>query len=123
MKCLKMRTWVYLRGEIKLKIANFQQFSVYVINVWSRGKVAASEVSFGTPFIATLLFVEVKASRPMTYQALTVDMIESVKGEGFIDQTLFKTNQTYGFDSLYFDSEVLIQVNSYIKHLRLTAVS
>ena len=88
------------------------RFSTIISNRINSGKVAASEVSFGTAFIATLLFVEVKASRPMMYQALTVDMIESVKGEGFIDQTLLKTNQTYGFDSLYFDSEVLIQVNS-----------
>ena len=95
-----------------------QRFNTIISNRINSGKVAASEISFATAFIATLLFVEVKASRPMTYQGLTVGMLESVKENGFIDQTLFKTNHVYGFDSLYFESEVLIKVNSYIKHLR-----
>ena len=93
-----------------------QRFNTIISNRINSGKVAASEISFATAFIATLLIV--KASRLMTYQGLTVDMIESVKENGFIDQTLFKTNHVYGFDSLDFESEVLIQVNSYIKHLR-----
>jgi len=41
----------------------------------------------------------VKASRPMTYQYLTVDMIATVREKGgFIDQKTFKTAGKYRFD-------------------------
>ena len=82
-------------------------------------EVPPSDVSFATSFIATLLFLEVKAARPMTYQYLTVDMISSIKEEGYVDQTLFKTNETYGFDSLFFEKIILAKIKEYILHLSL----
>ena len=56
----------------------------------------------------------VKASRLMTYKHLTVEMIKLIGENGTINQTLFKTNEKYGFDSLLFSVEVLTLVTGYI---------
>jgi hypothetical protein len=46
----------------------------------------------------------------MTYQHLTVRMFESAKtNAGMVDQTIFKTAQRYGFNSLYFD-EISLEI-------------
>lgn len=76
------------------------------------------DLSFCTSFIVTVLFIMVKASRPMTYQFLTVDMINRIDSNGMIDQTMFKTKDKYGFDSLIFSSDVLDMVVGYIKCAR-----
>ena len=61
--------------------------------------VSSSELTFAPRFIATLLFLRIKAKRPMTYPYLTVEMFEHVKTTcSYIDQKLFKTTATYGFD-------------------------
>ncbi|XP_066916236.1 uncharacterized protein [Clytia hemisphaerica] len=50
------------------------------------------ELTFCTRFITTFLFLRVKCSRPMTFQYLTLTMIEKAKqADGFIDQREFKT--------------------------------
>ena len=50
------------------------------------------ELVFCIRFITTLLFLRVKCSRPMTYQFLTVDMINKARSNGgFVDQKEFKT--------------------------------
>ena len=47
------------------------------------------------------LFIKVKGSRPMTYQYLTVDMVNGAKENGgFINQKMFKSTGKYDFDSL-----------------------
>ena len=61
--------------------------------------IASHYLSFATSFIVAALFLMVKASRPMTYKHLTVEMINSIGENGIIHQTLFKTNEKYGFDS------------------------
>ena len=80
--------------------------------------VAAYDLSFATSFIVAALFLMVKASRPMTYQFLTVQMIESIGDNGIINQTIFKTNEKYGFDSLIFSNDVLTLIKSYINIIR-----
>ena len=80
--------------------------------------VPAHDISFATGFIVSVLFLMVKACRPMTYQNLTITMIKSVKENGIIDQTVFKTNEKYGFDSLIFSVEVLTLINCYIDSIR-----
>lgn len=51
-----------------------------------------AELVFCIRFITTLLFLRVKCSRPMTYQFLTVDMIDKARNNGgFVDQKEFKT--------------------------------
>ena len=76
--------------------------------------VASHDISFSTSFIVAVLFLMVKASRPMTYQYLTVQMVQSIGANGIINQTVFKTNEKYGFDSLIFSHEVLLLLNNYI---------
>ena len=50
------------------------------------------ELVFCIRFITTLLFLRVKCSRPMTYQFLTVDMVNKARNNGgFVDQKEFKT--------------------------------
>ena len=80
--------------------------------------VPAHDLSFATSFIIAVLFLMVKASRPMTYQYLTVSMVKAVGGDGIIDQTMFKTQQKYGFDSLIFSVEVLTLLNGYMDVIR-----
>ena len=44
----------------------------------------------------------------MTYQFITIDMIEKAKSNGgFIDQTLFKTHEKYTLDTLIIDAHVM----------------
>ena len=65
-----------------------------------------NELVFCTRFIATFLFLRVKCSRPMTYQYLTLPMLQNAKtNNGFIDQTEFKTAAKYTFDTLIIDDE------------------
>ena len=42
----------------------------------------------------------VKACRQITYQNLTITMIQSIKENDIIDHTVFKTKEKYVFDSL-----------------------
>ena len=50
------------------------------------------------------------SSRPMTYQYLTVEMVNKAKTNGgFTDQKMFKKAGKYGFDSLYL-TETSMQV-------------
>ena len=60
----------------------------------------------------------VKASRPMTYKHLAVEMIKSIGENGIINQPLFKTNGKYGFDSLLFSVDVLTLVTAYMNYMR-----
>ncbi|KAK3734486.1 hypothetical protein QZH41_000093 [Actinostola sp. cb2023] len=82
-------------------------------------KATPSDLSFATKFVAVYLFIKVKGSRPMTYQYLTVDMIEAAKGnEGFIDQKKFKTTARFGFDSLYLSDTSMHVLDAYISYIR-----
>ena len=80
--------------------------------------IAAHNLSFGTSFIIVALFLMVKASRPMAYQFLAVQMVEPVDENGMINQTIFKTKEKFGFDSLIFSNDVLTLINNYINFIR-----
>ena len=55
----------------------------------------------------------------MTYQYLTVDMVQSAKTNGgFIDQKMFKTSSKYGFDSLYLTNTSMQVLDGYITFIR-----
>ena len=54
----------------------------------------------------------------MTYQFLTIEMIRNISPEGFIDQSIFKTSEKYGFDSLIFSKDVVAIINGYITCIR-----
>ena len=68
-----------------------------------------------SPFASIFI---VKASRPITYQFLTVQMVESISENGIINQTIFKTKEKYGFDSLIFSNDVLTLIKNYINFIR-----
>ena len=85
----------------------------------SYDSVTAADLAFATRFVAVYLFTRVKGSRPMTYQYLTIGMMEKAKENGgFVDQTEFKTAQQYTFDSLIFDETSTRIIDDYIMHIR-----
>ena len=85
----------------------------------SPAQVNPSDLTFATKFVAMYLFIKVKGSRPMTYQYLTVDMIDTAKEKGgFIDQKTFKTAGKYGFDSLILSDANMQALNGYISYVR-----
>ena len=78
-----------------------------------------STLAFATRFIATFLFLRVKCTRPMTYQYITLQMIEDAKTNGgYIDQTAFKTEKQYAFDTVILSEEVLQIIDSYVAFVR-----
>ena len=83
------------------------------------GAVLPIDLSFATKFLAVYLFIKVKGSRPMTYQYLTVEMVNKAKTNGgFIDQKMFKTAGKFGFDSLYLTETSMQVLDGYINHIR-----
>ena len=83
------------------------------------GSISPFDLSFATKFLAVYLFIKVKGSRPMTYQYLTVEMVNKAKSNGgFIDQNMFKTAGKYGFDSLYLTETSMQVLDGYINHVR-----
>lgn len=82
--------------------------------------ISPSDLTFATRFIATVLFIHVKGTRPMTYQYLTLAMFSKAKSSnGFVDQKKFKTTATYMFDSLLFDETSIELIDDYINHVRV----
>ncbi|CAH3165112.1 unnamed protein product, partial [Porites evermanni] len=83
------------------------------------GAVLPIDLSFATKFLTVYLFIKVKGSRPVTYQYLTVEMVNKAKTNGgFIDQKMFKTAGKFGFDSLYLTETSMQVLDGYINHIR-----
>ena len=83
------------------------------------GQVSISDLTFATRFVTTFLFLNVKCTRPMTFQRLTIQMLEKAKSEnGYIDQKEFKTADTYMFDTLIFSADAMTLVSLYVQHVR-----
>ena len=82
-------------------------------------KVTSKSLTFATRFLAVYLFIQLKGSRPMTYQYLTISMFEKSKGcGGFIDQREFKTSLQYTFDSVLLDVQSSEIIDDYIRYVR-----
>ena len=78
-----------------------------------------SQLAFCTRFIATFLFLRVKCTRPMTYQYITLQMLQGAKDNGgFIDQTAFKTEQQYAFDTVVLTDDIFQVIDSYVDVIR-----
>ena len=93
--------------------------SIVTKSINSEDRPTRSELAFATRFIVTFLFLRVKCSRPMTYQFITVDMVaKSKENGGYIDQTEFKTSDSYAFDTLILSNDVINILDSYITNLR-----
>ena len=79
------------------------------------GQVNPSVLTFATRFVLIYLFNKVKALHPMTYQYLTVHMVNAAKmNGGFIDQKIFKTPRKYGFDLLILTDSSIQVLDNYI---------
>ena len=85
----------------------------------SPDEVSRSDLTFATRYIITFLFLRVKATRPATFQYLTIDMFTKAKSNGgFIDQTEFKTKDTYVFDTVILKPEVITVIDCYVENVR-----
>ena len=114
----KIDCWATLEDLNRVIPFHANKFAQIMINRSESFEIPAHDLTFCTSFITTVFFLLVKASRPMTFQNLTVSMISNVDANGYIDQTAFKTKERYGFDSLIFSKEVLDIVNGYIQSIR-----
>ena len=89
--------WAKLELQKSYSIS-LRKYNHIILNTSSPlASIAAHDLSLATSFIFAALFLMAKASRPMTYQFLTVQMVELI-GENRI----IKTKEKYGFDSLKF---------------------
>lgn len=111
--------WATLEELQKVIPFHGDKFSQILLNASTEsGIVPSHDLTFCTSFVVSVLFLMVKASRPMTFKFLTVQMIQNINSDGIIDQTVFKTKDRYGFDSLIFSQEVIGIVNGYVKCVR-----
>ena len=78
------------------------------------GQVNPSDLTTATKFVAMYLFIQVRGSRPLTYQYSTLEMIATA-----IDQKTFKTAGKYGSDSLILTDTNMQELNGYISYVRL----
>ena len=81
--------------------------------------VSPTDLTFATRFIVAFLFLRVKGTWPMSYQFLTLEMIEyASKRDSFIDQRKLKTADRYIFDSFRLDKTSRHVIKSYKCHIR-----
>ena len=112
------RSWATL-AELQTVIPyHSQRYKTVLQDCKEKSAVTATDLTFTTRFVAVFMFIKVKGCRPMTYQHLTVQMFENAKTTGgMIDQTIFKTAQKYGFNSLDFD-EISLDIDDYVQYVR-----
>ena len=111
--------WAKLEELQKVIPYHSEKYKQIILNASSPfTSIAAHDLSFATSFIVAALFLMVKASCAMTYQFLTLQMVESIGENGIINQTIFKTKEKYGFDSLIFSNDVLTLIKNYINFIR-----
>ena len=112
--------WATLQDMQKVIPFHGDRFSQILLNASNTTAIVPShDLSFATAFLVVVLFILVKATRPMSYQYLTIEMVENLPKEGgIIDQTQFKTNYKYGFDSLVISENALDIIQGYIKCIR-----
>ena len=116
----KIDCWASLEDMQNVIPYHADRFSQILLNSSSGSSciVTAHDLSFSTSFMAGVFFLLVKATRPMTFQYLTVEMVENIDKNGYIDQTIFKTKEKYGFDTLIFSVQVQHIVRGYISCIR-----
>ena len=116
---ISRNSWATL-DEMELVIPYHLEHFKNIISESQKGKKPnVTDLSFATRFMATYLFIRVKCTRPMTYQFLTVEMINKAKlNGGFVDQKDFKTSDTYVFDTLALDDEIIEFLDVYIRFIR-----
>jgi len=115
----KINCWASLDEMQKVVPYHTDKFSQILLNASDESfLVSPHDLSFCTSFLTAVFFIVIKATRPMTFQFLTIDMVENIDENGMIDQTVFKTQEKYGFDTLIFSPKVTEIVFRYIKFIR-----
>ena len=115
----KINCWATLEDLQKVIPFHGDKFTqILLSSSVEASNIPSHDLTFCTSYIVAVLFLMVKASRPMTYQYLTIGMIANIGEDGTIDQTVFKTKEKYGFDSLLFSKQTLDIINGYIKCIR-----
>ena len=115
----KLNCWATLDELQQVIPYHADRFTQILLNTGSESTtVPSNDLTFCTSYIIVILFLMVKAARPMSYQYLTVEMVKNVDSDGFVDQSTFKTKEKYGFNSLIFSKQVLDIVNGYIACIR-----
>ncbi|MEO0688586.1 MAG: hypothetical protein AAFY76_26875, partial [Cyanobacteria bacterium J06649_11] len=113
--------WTSLEEMQRVLPYHADRFAQIILNASSPVSNEAQpphDLSFCTAFLIVVFFLLVKATRPMTFQFLTVAMFKNIDSSGMIDQTKFKTQERYGFDTLIFSDRVKHIVNGYISCIR-----
>lgn len=113
-------SWASIEEMERVIPFHVKLFRTYVDKAKSKkADVSKRDLVFCTRFITTLLFLRVKSSRPMSYQYLTIAMVQKAQhNDGFIDQTEFKTAPKYIFDTLIITEDVMFVLNLYIDFIR-----
>ena len=84
--------WTELEELQKVISSDSEKYKQIILNASSAIlSIAGHNLSFATSFIVAALFLVVEASRTMTFQFLTVQMVELIGENGIINQTIFKT--------------------------------
>ena len=111
--------WTKLEELQKVIPYHSEKYKQILLNPLSPfASIPAHDLSFATSLFVAALFLMVKASRHMPYQFLTVQMVESISENGIINQTIFKTKEKYGFDSLIFSNDVHTLIKNCINFIR-----
>ena len=114
-----INSWAKLEELQKVIPYHSEKYKQIILNASSLfTSIAAHDLSFTMSLIISALFVMVKASRPMRYQFLTVQKVESIGENEIITQTIFKAKEKYRFDSLIFSNDVLTLIKNYINFIR-----
>ena len=112
------RSWATLAELQTIIPYHSQRYKTVLQECKKKSPVTATDLTFATRFVAVFMFVKVKGCRPITYQHFTVKMFENAKTNGgMVDQTIFKTAQKYGFNSLYFDEISLNIIDDYVQYV------
>ena len=118
-KLMARNSWSTLEDMELVIPFHTPKFELVVEKCKTAGNASVGELSFATRYIATFLFLRVKCTRPMTLQYLTTDMVELAENNGgYIDQTMFKTEERYMFDTLVISDDVLQILRTYMEVLR-----
>ena len=112
-------SWATIEEMEEVIPFHIKEFKLVIEKCKEEKPVTKSELVFCTRFITALLFLRVTCSRPMTYQFLTIAMIEKAKfNDGIVDQTEFKTSAQYVFDTLIITTDVMSILDLYIDYIR-----
>lgn len=112
-------SWASIEEMEEVIPFHMKAFQLIISKANEKEPVTKNDLVFCVRFVTTLLFLRVKCSRPMTFQFLTVAMINKAKdNDGFIDQTHFKTASKYIFDTLLITPDVFSILDMYIMLIR-----